>query len=307
MSASLALAACTARLPAIAEDPGHELTKVPFFPQTIHQCGPAALATALGATGVAITPEELAPQVYIPGRRGSLQVEMLAAARNAGRLAYVIEPRFEDLRTELDAGNPVLVLQDLGGFGIRVWHFAVVIGYAPDSDVVILRSGTTRRRLQSRDRFLRSWQASDNWAAVVTRATDPPATATGGGFIRALTAAGRNLPADQLEAANAAALARWPADALVLLSNGNQAYAGGRLTEAVAHYRALLLLAPDDVTGRNNLANALLDSGCVAAARAEARKAATLVPADSPLAPAVADTVAKAEAAAGSPSVCGAE
>ena len=62
------LAACTALPPALPEDPARELTQVPFFPQTIHQCGPAALATVLGWSGVPATPEELAPQVYIPDR-----------------------------------------------------------------------------------------------------------------------------------------------------------------------------------------------------------------------------------------------
>ncbi len=308
MSASLALTACTTRLPAIAEDPRNELTAVPFFPQTIHQCGPAALATALGATGVDITPEQLTPQVYIPGRRGSLQVEMLAAARNAGRLGYVLAPRFEDLRAEVAAGNPVLVLQDLGALGIRLWHFAVVIGYAPEQDVVILRSGTKRRELERRERFLRSWQAGGNWAAVLARPDEPPTTATGDGFIRALTAAERHIPAATLDAAYATALARWPEEPLVLLANGNQAYASGRLTEAMARYRELLARTPDNVAGRNNLANALLDAGCGAAAAAEARQASDDLPPDSPLAPAVADTLAKATAAPpGGGSVCGTE
>src|SRR5690606_29566356 len=58
-----------------------ELKSVPFFPQDEYQCGPAALATSLAATGVKVTPTELVPQVYLPERKGSLQVEMLAAAR----------------------------------------------------------------------------------------------------------------------------------------------------------------------------------------------------------------------------------
>ena len=41
------LTACTGIDSLVPEDPKHELTGVPFFPQTIHQCGPAALATVL--------------------------------------------------------------------------------------------------------------------------------------------------------------------------------------------------------------------------------------------------------------------
>src|SRR5688572_23044905 len=61
-----------------------ELTTTPFFPQKTHQCGPAALASVLSAAGVAITPDELTNEVYLPARRGSLQLELLAATRRRG-------------------------------------------------------------------------------------------------------------------------------------------------------------------------------------------------------------------------------
>ncbi|MBL8199698.1 MAG: PA2778 family cysteine peptidase [Chromatiales bacterium] len=308
LAASTWLAACTGIDQLVPEDPGHELTQVPFFPQTIHQCGPAALATVLGTSGVNATPEQLAPLVYIPGRRGSLQVEMLAAARSRGRVAYVIEPAFSAVQAELAAGTPVLVLQDLGALGIRRWHFAVVIGFDPERDVVILRSGTRRRHILRRSDFLRTWQAGSNWAAVVTPPERPPATATGSGFIRALADTERNLPRSAVEAGHAAALERWPADPLVLLANGNDAYASQRLADAIRLYRDLLANDPGNVAGRNNLANALLDAGCARAALAEAQQAAAQLGPEAPLGEPVRDTLEKATAAAGSDdSLCSAE
>lgn len=308
MAAALALAGCTSLNQRVPEEPGRELTQVPFFPQTIHQCGPAALATVLGASGVATTPGEISPLVYIPGRRGSLQVEMLAAARRQGRVAYVLLPDWSQVQAELAAGTPVLVLQDLGALGIRRWHFAVVIGYDAGQDVVILRSGTRRRHLLRRSDFLRSWQAGGNWAAVVTLPERPPATATGAAFIRALGDAERNLPRSAVVAGHAAALERWPDDPLVLLASGNDAYGAGRLTEAVSLYRRLLASDPGNVAGRNNLANALLDAGCARAALIEARAAEAELPAGSPLAAPVRDTLTKATAAAsGDDSLCRAE
>ena len=80
-----------------------ELTEVPFFPQDDYQCGPAALATVMSAAGVKVTPEELVPEVYLPERKGSLQVEMLAAPRRHGLVSYQLAPRFEDAST-LEAG-----------------------------------------------------------------------------------------------------------------------------------------------------------------------------------------------------------
>src|SRR5437588_472596 len=104
-----------------------ELTQVPFFPQSEYQCGPAALATALASFGVKVTPEDLVPQVYLPQRKGSLQIEMMAAARRHGMVSYQLAPRFEDVLRELSAGNPVIVLQNLGFGG--GWHYAVAVGY----------------------------------------------------------------------------------------------------------------------------------------------------------------------------------
>ena len=233
---------------------------------------------------------------------------MLAAARSHSRLAYVLAPDFSALRAELAAGNPVLVLQDLGALGIRRWHFAVVIGFDSDRDILILRSGTERRHIDTRDRFLRSWQASQNWAAVITSPDQPPATATGDGFIRALTATERYLSPELVASAHAAALARWPADPLVLLASGNLAYAAGLLDRAIADYRTLLAIDPGHAAGRNNLASALLDAGCPQAAMAEAERALALLETGSPLTAAVNDTLARtrAAAAAGS-SICRAE
>ena len=64
LSAALCLLpACATRGPLI--EPGEravELAQTPFFPQDRYQCGPAALATVLGAAGVHVTPEELVPE-----------------------------------------------------------------------------------------------------------------------------------------------------------------------------------------------------------------------------------------------------
>ncbi len=279
----------------LAEDPARELTGVPFFPQTRYQCGPAALATVLVDSGVAISPDELVPQVYLPGRRGSLQVEMLAAARRNGRIPYPLTPDFDQLLAELAAGNPVLVLQDLGALGIRRWHFAVVVGYDEAREVVVLRSGRERRRLESRARFLRTWQTGDNWAAVVVRPGQLPATATGASWVPAVADAERFLPPADAGAAYAAGLARWSEDALTLFAAGNQAYSEGRRDDAISLYRRVLAAEPEHVAARNNLASALLDQGCSPEALALAREAADRVPPASPLAGPVQATLARAE------------
>ena len=99
-----------------------ELADTPFFAQTEYQCGPAALATALGAIGVAASPALLGDEVFLPAREGSLQTEMVAGARRHGAVATLIPGRLEDVLREVAAGHVVVVLQNLGGGGLRPRH-----------------------------------------------------------------------------------------------------------------------------------------------------------------------------------------
>lgn len=89
------------------------LDDVPFYPQERYQCGPASLAMMLNSQGLSSNPDILKELVYIPGREGSLQVEMIAGARAHGMLVYPLDGRLESVLTEIAAGNPVLVMQNL--------------------------------------------------------------------------------------------------------------------------------------------------------------------------------------------------
>jgi len=144
-----------------------ELTATPFFPQERYQCGPAALATVLNARGKAVTPEALVPQVYLPAREGSLQAEIMAAARRQGLLALAVEPALDALLAEIAAGHPVLVLQNLGLDWLPRWHYAVAIGYDLERQELILRSGTAPRRITPLRVFLNTWDRAARWGIVV--------------------------------------------------------------------------------------------------------------------------------------------
>jgi hypothetical protein len=105
--AALLLASCAHRVPlpdtrVASLPPRVELADTPFFPQQRYQCGPAALATVLNACGVAVTPEELVSQVYLPARQGSLQAETRRAP--PGLLAGAFEPELDALLEEVAVG-----------------------------------------------------------------------------------------------------------------------------------------------------------------------------------------------------------
>ena len=251
-----------------------ELASVPFHPQEDFQCGPAALATVLGASGVAIEPAALAPQTYTPRRKGTLQADLIGAARRHGRVAYVLPEHGDALVAELSEGRPVLLLQNLGSELLPVWHYAVLIGYDADRNVAVLRSGG-RQRLEMRwQRFAASWHRAGRWAISVLPPEAIPAHATAAEYLDAV--AGLEAAGQRRAAATAydAAIARWPEEPLFWLGRGNVAFADGELEAAADRYLRAILLAPQDAAARNNLALALADAGCLDEARRQLERAA---------------------------------
>jgi len=269
-----------------------DLEQTPFFPQVEYQCGPSALATVLSASGLPVTPADLVPEVYLPGRQGSLQPELLASARRRDRLPYQLPPTSDAIIAQLADRIPVLVLQKLGAGPWPGWHYAVVVGYDVESQVFLLRSGTERRLEVPAARFLATWDRADRWAVVVLQPGQMPGTADLSRYIEAaaaLEAVGR---IDAAGIAYRAAAMQWPRDALPRLALGNVALTRGDFAAAESEYRQAIELDRGNVAAHNNLAEVLLRRRCVSAARSELEIAKELA-GTGPLAAAVADTAAR--------------
>jgi tetratricopeptide (TPR) repeat protein len=261
------------------------LDKVPFFAQEAYQCGPAALAMSLGAAGVEVRPEALAEQVYIPGREGSLQVEMLASARRHGLLAYVIEPELKDVLAEVAAGNAVIVLQNLGLFAFHpYWHYAVVIGYDLEKNEILLHSGARARRAMPFELFEFLWIDGERWAMVALPPQRMPASAREAQYASAAAALEQTGRIAEAHLAYAALRERWPANLVGLMGLGNTAYALGHKAEAEAAFRSATALHPQSAAAFNNLAQTLADQGKFDAALDAARTAVSLGGASLPVA-----------------------
>jgi tetratricopeptide (TPR) repeat protein len=238
-----------------------ELKAVPFFPQSEYQCGPAALATTLVHQGAKVTPDELVPQVYLPARQGSLQVEMLAAARRHGMVSYVLAPRFEDLLREIADGTPVIVLQDLGFGLIERWHYAVAMGYDYDAGRLILRSGETERQLLAFTLHEMAWKRSHYWAMVAMPPDRIPRTADETRWLAAIAALERAGGTRAARTAYGTFLKRWPANVNAAVGLANTHHALGELREAEGVLRDAAARTPDSVVVLNNLAQTLSDQG----------------------------------------------
>ncbi|MDH3659505.1 MAG: PA2778 family cysteine peptidase, partial [Alphaproteobacteria bacterium] len=241
--------------------PSASLAAVPFHPQTERDdCGPAALAMMLGWSGIDTDPVTLAPAVYTPGREGTLQSDIIQASRRAGRLALPVRT-LQDLLAELDAGNPVLVLQNLGLARWPIWHYAVAMGYDLEEATLFLHSGRTEHLVTSFSDFLSSWRTSGQWALTITRPSQLSASlrqTDGLDAANGLEQAGRNEAAAM---AYAAFLERWPDSLPALMGFGNARYAAGDVEMASKTFRHAVALHPKAAEAWNNLAVSLGDQG----------------------------------------------
>lgn len=248
---------------------------VTFFPQERYQCGPAALAMALDATGEKIRPEDLVEQVYTPARKGSLQPAMITATRRHGRVAFPIQG-LEALAAELDAGRPVVVLQNLGLGWFPQWHYAVVIGLDPDAGEVLLHSGTTPHYRMNLRTFMNTWRRADHWGLVVAMPEDIPATADAGTWLSAvsgLESAGRP---EAAASGYLTGLSRWPGHVPTWFALGNALYATGRIDRARLAWQQAIAIDPEYALAWNNLAQVLAEQGRRQEALRAARKAVEL-------------------------------
>lgn len=254
------LAGCATHPPMPAlQSAAVELESVPFHPQEQYQCGPAALATVLNASDIEITPEQLAPTLMIPARKGTLQIELQAQARAQGRVPFAIRGDLRAMQTELAAGHPVLVLQNLAFDWKPVWHYAVVVGIDPAADTVTLRSGRERRHVVAAQTFERTWARAGHWGLVILKPGELPATADIAQVLATVAPFEQQQKWTVAEAVYRSAAGRWPEQAVFALGVANSRYARGDRAGAEQVYRKAIAAFPDDPVAYNNLALVLAD------------------------------------------------
>jgi tetratricopeptide (TPR) repeat protein len=214
----------------------------------------------LNWSGEPVDPNELASDAYTPGREGSLQLDILSAARRHGRLPYPVSD-LESLLAEVEAGHPVLVLQNLGLGLFPVWHFAVTIGYDLTHGIIILHSGRHAGRHVSLHTFERTWSRGGHWAVAVLPAGEMPATAQEAAYLEAIIGLERAERWAEARVAYEAATRRWPESLGAWLGLGNSHHALSDVDGAEEAFRAAVQADPDAGEALNNLAHVLLERG----------------------------------------------
>ncbi len=254
------------------------ISEVPFYPQEQFHCGPATLAMAMNFYGDTLSAEEIAKDVFTPNLKGSLQVEMKAAVRKRGMLAYELTPELVYLLAEVSVGHPVIVLQNLSIKWYPIWHYALVIGYNLKRNTLILHTGKNSNYEVAIGTFELTWQRANNWALVILPSDTLPNDRN---LINVLQAAVDLEEVGQIEHANRAYQAiikRWPESFVALMGVANTHLLLKQPEQATKSYLRAAELKPNESDIYNNLAYSLLAQSCYNAALNSVRCAIALQP-----------------------------
>jgi len=256
--------------------PATELTATPFHPQQQYQCGPAALATVLNDSGISVVPEELTPLIYIPEKKGSLQIELIAATRRFGRIPYLITPQLQHLLDEVRAGKPVLVFQNLGLDWYPQWHYAVVVGYDLIKNEIILRSGGEKRHRVTVTLFERTWARAGYWGLRILKPSEFPMNVDELRYLKSLVSLERLKKWPELIVSYKTAAIKWPNNQNFKMGLANSYYSTKQLELAKKLYLRIIQQWPKYAPAHNNLAQVYLDTNQLNIALEYAKKAVML-------------------------------
>ena len=283
LAAAVLVGGCTAAQQTrdLLDSPGDlpakaRVSGIPFFPQEKYYCGPAATAMVLAWSGLPVTQEDMAGQVYTPGREGTLQSDVIAAMRRNGRLAVPVGD-LRELLGEIASGRPVLVFQNLALDFAPRWHYAVVTGYDLELGELLMNTGIWESRPVALRTFEHTWRRGGYWALVVLKPGDLPVAADEVEVLRAISGLERvSRPADAVIAYEAV-LKRWPRSFAAWMGLGNARYALADYTAAEAAWRAATTADTDNpAPAWNNLAYALKAQGRISEAMEAATRAIEL-------------------------------
>ncbi len=260
----------------------HLIAKVPFYPQQQYFCGPTTLSEVAAFYGLNRSPESIAPATFIPNLAGTLQIEMTAATRQLGLLAYAERSSMQQLLRLVAENIPVIVLQNNSIGWLPQWHYAVVIGYDLGSGEVILHSGITQAHRLNFATFERTWQRGNYWLLAML----PPDKSSTQLEPFVYTKASQDLLNTQQSASGLTALKtatkQWPDYWLPYFLLGNYYY--NTQPQTAAHWFAQgQPYAKQQVPFLNNHAMLQSQLGCHAKANTLIQAALQLAPNDSKL------------------------
>lgn len=171
LSLLLILHGCAGKISDIPYPAGAQVIReVPFYEDTDHQCGPSSLAAVINYwrnklnESVSATPEGISSDVYSKDAGGTLGMDLEFYARKKGFETRQYAGSIEDLKKNILAEIPPIILVDYGIFVYQRNHFMVVTGYMGND--IIVHSGKEEKIMRF-DELNRIWEKTGFWTLVV--------------------------------------------------------------------------------------------------------------------------------------------
>ncbi|HEX5328638.1 PA2778 family cysteine peptidase [Sulfuricurvum sp.] len=240
---------------------------VPFIPPRENLCGSTSIQMiseywqSNSEYTSKLSIQELDQRTFIPQKEGTLQAEMITAARANGLIAYPMEPNFEALFSELNAHHPVLVLINRSYSWYPLWHYLPVNGYEGTTRKILTHFSDQPNEPIAIETFAEMWKRSGNWGVVLLPPGEIPASASPKKFVRAVYELEKIGMVNEAIQSYQSALIRWPQEAEISLILANSYYRVHRMREAEESYRRFLVSDPSHPLAINNLAILLSETG----------------------------------------------
>jgi tetratricopeptide (TPR) repeat protein len=258
---ALVLLTGCASLPPRSRTPGPDARVVPGVPAGRFEddrCGPGSLALVLGAHGDAVSDRDLDAVLPRAPDGGVLSVDLLLVARQRGFDAALVAGTGETLEAEIGSGRPsILMLRLLDAPGTRrdIYHYVVADGADAPRRLFRLHFGDGKTRWTGLESIEKGWKASGHALLLVWPRDDTDSTLR---QAVALESAGR---VEEAVALYRRVLVVRPRSVRAWVDLGNAEAGRGRREDAETAYRRALEVSPDDVDALNNLAWLLLEEG----------------------------------------------
>ena len=235
---------------------------VPFIEQIDNYCGPASLAMVANYYGNPVTADEVAQLIYIPEKKGSLQIEMQAAARHLDLVAFTMNMDLAALRAEINAERPVIILQNLAFNIYPVWHYSVVTGRDPNNDYFLLHSGRHEFYRSAWTTLENTWRRGEYWALVALPPGDIPSSADEEVAIQAALDLEKIGKYRAAQLTYAAIIERWPENFTAQVGLANTHMLLEEPLAASQAYKQALQLNTQSAEALNNFAYSAFELGC---------------------------------------------
>ena len=190
---------------------------------------------------------------------------MISATTSYGLLPYSTHSDIETLFTLIDDNVPVIVFQNVATSWFPMWHYALVISYDQTEKTVILHTCETRAHEMSFELFERVWQRGDYWILTLLELGQNYSYLDPFIFTRAaldmLTVGLKQKALDYLITAAKV----WPKKWLSYFLLGNHYL--NQSNEAASWFSKGYKYASENPEYLNNYAYALVQEGCITAAK----------------------------------------